>query len=290
MRQLLVILLLLAALVGGAIVLDSVLFGARADGKIKVSAVLGIVRGSDQDGTLRSLQQGDVLESNSAISTGKDSQVTLQIPGAGDVMLDPDSELVITEVSKEEVNFNLRQGAVTASVTLFVGPAVSVGVEGNAARIRTRGGSMKVRTDGLGAMDVAALSGEVERIVPGKTPEAIPVGARRVLAINGESVLQGPTPGNILLNVNWPEHTTLTTSSVTIKGTVSPGSLVTVDGKQAKPDERGDFALDVTLREGTSRVKVVATGNGDPVVKESPEFTVDTRAPKVSTHTDKLWK
>lgn len=290
MRQLLVILLLLAGLVGGAIVLDSVLFGARADGKIKVSAVLGIVRGSDQDGTLRSLQQGDVLESNSAITTGKDSQVTLQIPGAGDVKLDPDSELVITEVSKEEVNFNLRQGAVTASVTLFVGPAVSVGVEGNAARVKTRGGSMKVRTDGLGSMDVAALSGEVERIVPGKAPEAIPVGARRVLAINGEAVLEGPSPGNILLNVDWPEQTTLTTSSVTIKGTVSPGAVVTVDGKQAKPNERGDFTLDVVLREGTSRVKVVATGNGDPVTQESPEFTVDTRAPKVSTHTDKLWK
>ena len=75
-----------------------------------------------------------------------------------------------------------------------------------------------------------------------------------------------PSNGSLLLNVTSPaDHSTVTTSSVTVRGTTKAGALVTVNDSFSMAGADGRFAISVGLVEGINNLEIYAIdmGNGD---------------------------
>lgn len=290
MKQLIIILLLLGGLLGAALAGYQYMFEEAPPDLVTVDKVQGSATAQDREGASRSLRPGDVLVENTSVSTDASSTLSLKVGDGETVELQPGSQLAVKSVTRDGVSFELKLGQVEASVKRFRGRSVAFGVKDNTDQVRTQQGSLRISTDGKGVMDVAALSGTVERIQPGKAPVVMPTGTREVLAVNGAPLLSGKIPEKVSLNVTWPEQTTLTTSLLTVSGVSTPGSRVTVAGQRVDVDEKGNFSTSVTLKEGSNRVRVEAIGMGAPATSESPELVVDTRPPRFQTRPDALWK
>lgn len=290
MKQLLVILLLLGGLLGAALVGYQFLFREDPPDLVTVEKISGSATASAQDGPAHDLQEGDVLAENTTVSTKGGSQVSLKVGDGESVALLPDTQLEVRSVTREGVTFELKVGQVEASVKRYRGRSVAVGVKDNPNVARTREGAMRISSFGDGTMDVASLAGSVELERQGQKVSTIASGNRQVMAINGNELLSGKIPEKVPLAVNWPEKTVLTVPTLMVTGVSTPGSRVTVSGKIVPVDERGQFKLEVALKEGPNQITVQASGMGESSEVTSPVLTVDTSPPRIQTRPDAIWK
>lgn len=289
MRQLAVILVLLVGLVVAARLGYAHFFREPPIESMQVIAVEGQVSGTSADGTTRALRAQDVLSDNERISTGKNSSVKV---GRQDLSFTvrEESALSLTGLDTQEPLVMMQKGAVEGQVTPQKGAALRIAVEGNATQVLIPGGRGTVRTDGEGTLDASANEGLVILQAPGQSAAVLPPGTHRVVAPDGESLASGAIPRSVLLEVEWPEQQVLNKPTTTVKGRVTPGSEVLVEGRRVKANRDGRFAADVSLREGKNQVKVEARGTGEPTTQVSPEYMVDTKAPSVRSRTDQLWR
>lgn len=281
MRQLMTILLFLSGLIGCALLVYDQLFKEPPPARVTVVGVTGAARGTLKSGD-RVLMKDDVLEEHARVSTADGAELILKVDEGEEVVIQSDSQVELTSVSREGVDFTLSQGSIEASVKRFRGRKLSVGVPGNAARVQTGEGALRVITDGRGKLDVASLQGKVEVVTPGKPNQDVPSGQRRLVDVGGEVLLSGDIPRSVLLQVDWPTQTTLRQKSLPVTGRATPGSRVLVNGGEVLAGKDGRFQAEVPLSEGTNQVSVEARGMGDPARSTSPELLVDTTAPKLS--------
>lgn len=290
MRQLLVIMLLLSAIVGSAYWYYQAGFRPEKPTSVRVETIQGAVTKGDSEHTSQPLREGESLSEGSHVATGVGSAVTLSVQEGENLHLSEDSEVVINKVTNEGVNFELRKGQVEANVKQFRARSMRVGIAGNPVAVQTQQGTFTVFTDGHGRFDAAAVAGQVSLVNPDASEIRIPIGEHRAVSEEGEQVLGGAIPRSVLLKVNWPDDVVRRQKVMDVTGKAAPGAVVKVEGKPVRPDSDGSFSTQVILKEGANRVKVEAFGLGEPALETSPAITVDSRPPTVSTHTDELWK
>ncbi len=292
MKQLLMVALLLAAILIPAYwyYTHHVVKSGPLQG-ITVELVEGeVVRGTDE-GVRYVVSPGDTLPSGSVVQTGESSRVSLSIPDGGRVDLAEQSELAIRQIFDDAVSFELRSGQVEATVKHFNKRRVDFVFSGNPSKVKVADGKAVLVADGTGAFDVGVESGSDVAIVgPDGEEEPVPAGEHKAVRRDGTVALSGAIPRSVLLKVDWPDEGIHRARSVEVKGSVSPGSTVMVEGKPVKTDPDGRFRSRVELREGTNKITVEARGLGGTAVQESPEIKVDTRPPRVEASTDDIWK
>lgn len=289
MRQLMVIVLLLGVLIVAARLGYAHLFRESPIQPMQVLSVEGQVKSTSADGKSRPLRERDVIADNETIETGKNSSVKV---GRQDqyLAMREETALSLMGVNTKEPQVLVERGAVEGSVTPQKGLSLKVKVAKNETAVAIYGGRGTVRTDGEGILDVSAHEGNIQLQPPGKPAQDVPKGEHRVVASDGESLASGAIPRSVLLAVEWPEEHILNKPTTTVKGKVTPGSEVVVEGRRIKPERDGSFKAEVPLREGKNQVKVEARGTGEPTTQVSPEYMVDTKAPSVRSRTDQLWR
>ncbi len=292
MRQfLIVVLLLVGILVPAYWYYTHHVVSGGATQAVVVERVQGDVSRDGRDGQGYPVMTGDALPTGSVVRTSKASSVSLRIPDGGKVELAEETELAVHQVFDDAVSFELRSGQVEATVKHFNKRRIDMVFAGNSKTLRIVDGDAVVTADGTGAFDVGVKRGQDVAIVsPDGGEKQVQAGHHAAVRRDGIIAESGEIPRSVLLKVAWPEETVQTARTVEVRGAVSPGSRVEVEGKPVQTDVDGSFRTQVPLEEGTNTITVTAKGLGGKVVKKSPEIKVDTRPPRVEAATDDIWK
>ncbi len=292
MKQLLtVVLLLLVILVPAYWYYARHVVSSGTVQEIMVEQVEGEVVRGDGNGADTVVSPGEALPAGSVVRTGEASRVSLSIPEGGKVELSEQSELAIKQVFDDAVSFELRSGQIEATVTHFNRRRIDVVFSGNPNTVKIADGNAVVVADGSGAFDVGVKSGsDVAIVAADGSEEPVAAGEHKAVQRDGTVAAAGAIPRSVLLKVDWPDQAVHRDRAVEVRGAVSPGSTVSVDGQPVPTEVDGTFRSRVTLEEGTNKITVKARGLGGVVVKESPEIKVDTRPPRVEAATDDIWK
>lgn len=105
-------------------------------------------------------------------------------------------------------------------------------------------------------IQMATATPRVEKPAPSPTnPSAVPT---RLSSPKPTDTLPPVRP--LVLQVEEPaDESIVNTSSITVRGTTTPGAVVSVNGALASVDSKGAFQLTITLDEGPNIIEVVAS-------------------------------
>jgi hypothetical protein len=233
------------------------------------------------------LAEGLRLQAEDVIETGEGATVELSAGESYEVILEGASRFKVREIAAEISRFRIDDGLVTASVRDDPGRSVVVEAAGGAAS--TRGGRMAVAAAGSrvtvgvsrGQADLAA-GGQVVTLRAGQTATA------------ADGRPPGPPvelPRSLLLQVGWPEVRETNRRKLVVKGTTSPGAILTLGGQRVLVGADGHFTHTVILREGPQQIEAVARDVGGRRERSrSPAVVLDTRPPDTRIDTRGLWR
>ncbi|MBW1809996.1 MAG: FecR domain-containing protein [Deltaproteobacteria bacterium] len=284
----------------GALLVGLVVFNlllpppAAGSGNTEPTAIIGSLVGQvevQKGGTKRwvAAQVGQKLVEGDEIRTGLFSEASVYVRGESTVVVNPSTSFVIGQDLVKRSQFELGAGQITAAIPKGAAREFQFRSRGSDAIASASRGEFSLTTDGKGTVIVDTQVGDVKLRAQGKEvvvrkgkrsivlPEKPP---SRVLAI----------PSSVALQVKWPP-TKLDRTTTKVTGKTSAGSLVMVNGILVRADPKGQFALDVPLRQGTNRLIVSVTDSaGNTSTKESAEIKVDTRPPDLNVDAKDLWK
>jgi hypothetical protein len=321
-RSVVVALVLVAAILGGAALLYDSLFGEpvevaqngdNPDGpKVPVRAVKkdagvvekdagvpvtqtarvlstrGLVEVRNAEGKWVPATPGQELASSESVRTGRNGEANLDVGDGIEVRVSPRSEFSVRDLQAEYSRIRLEEGHVAAQVDSAKARALQVEAKGSDAVAESKGGAFGVVTDGKGQLTVATQKGAVKLTSKGRTVE-VAEGQTSMVMADGE----GPTapkeiPKSLFLKLQAPSQRRTNQATTTIEGTTAPGSVVRVAGQVSRADEKGRFRVKVKLKEGTNKVPVnVLDASGRRTEASSPEIVLDRKKPKIET--DMQW-
>jgi Glucodextranase, domain B/FecR protein len=243
--------------------------------KITLSEVQGEVeiRDATADGGWRAAKAGDELKSSAGVRT-KDGAMAVMVGGERwEVRIEPGTEVEVGELSDSISRLLLANGMAHAKVKGGNRHAFEVKATQGDAVARTDAGVFSISHNGEGTVAVGTQEGEVEFLGKGKVV-IVRAGQGSIIHPGQAPSEPAPLPSSLLLKVNFPKDRESRQAKVVITGTTVPGSVVTVEGKNARVDAEGNFKAPLTLQEGQHRLDVRAVSVGNQTATESGDYKV----------------
>ncbi|MFO0596950.1 MAG: hypothetical protein U0228_16665 [Myxococcaceae bacterium] len=248
---------------------------------------LGEVNGSVQirrglDGGWADAQPGDVLNPSDGVRTANGSYAVLVGEETWEVKMEPGTEVGIGELKESITRLLLESGMAKATVKGGGRHTFEVRASNSDAVASTDGGVFTMASNGKGTVAVGSESGEV----------SFSGGGRVVIVRAGQQSIirpgqQGPSeptsiPSSLLLKVKLPSGVLRNPKQVA-KGQTEPGALVEVQGRIITVDEKGQFEVPLSLKEGNNALQVRAKSVGGREASQKGAVTIDTIAetPKI---------
>ncbi|MFT7521671.1 MAG: hypothetical protein ACI9MC_003823, partial [Kiritimatiellia bacterium] len=183
-----------------------------------------------------------------------------------------DDDVVSLELAGGRLRAEVRQG----------GRPVQIGSRDRT--IRTADGDVAVAVDDAGSLAVQVDRGSATTSgIDGVTE--LTAGSRIISLPNGISAL-GDIPGDLLVDVAWPERLRTRSSRVVISGKTQPLCKVRVTGGvtvvELMADESGNFSGELTLRAGEHPIAVAVVDPFGGVVDDEVRIELDTDPPRLS--------
>lgn len=254
---------------------------------VKVTAVQGKVMCQTTSGVRTEVKAGDTLPPEALLVAASGATAQLDVAGIADVEVADGTEVSIGELSATLSKVSLRDGRL-AAVVHGAARRLEVDVPGASASATTNDGAFSMLASGS-HLSVATTAGQVTLAARGR---AVRIGAGQLSLVDGERGDRGPSdpqplPASLFLKLGASRAITQREKKTTVRGTTTPGAVVSVNGVRLMANEAGEFALIVPLREGTNLLVVEsrdALGRSERVT--AGRVTVDSRAPESQTRVE----
>lgn len=248
----------------------------RGDG-VTIVEVSGDVQRRSPGGDWVAARAGDELSPRDAIRTGADGAVSLRV-GDADVRMDANTELAVPAL-QEAVRVELSRGRIDAVVPGGGERPFGVGIEGADGVAETEAGEFSVLTSGDGEATVAVRAGTVRVTSGGETVE-VPEGQLSRVRRGTAPTPPSEIPPSLFLKVQRGKRVQRS-KSLTVRGTTTPGAVISVNGVRVRVDHDGAFREQVELDEGDNAVVVESLDVTGRRERDELEVTVDSRGPPV---------
>jgi hypothetical protein len=251
--------------------------------RVKVVSVVGRVEKRRGEAPWTVVKTGDDMRQDEAIRTSNDGKATLDIGDIATVEVSARSEFTVRELSETASRVRLEEGRLAADVHGQSESTFKVEAKGSDAVAETKKGQFSVLTTGKGQVSVATKKGRVRLSAKNKTVE-VTEGMQSVVLPEQPPGEAEPIPPSLFLKVAKPRTRVQREKETVVKGTTTPGAVVSINGVYAQADEEGQFEATVALSEGKNKITVEAQDASGQLKKAAlPEITVDTRPPDVKT-------
>lgn len=253
--------------------------------RIRVTAATGTVERRVADGTWSPVSVGDELSLRDEVRTTPGATVVIELGDRATVDVAEQTSVTLAELSETLSRVTLQEGRISAKVHESDSARLRVEVSGSDAVAETDEGQFSVLSSGTGQVAVASQEGAVDVSSEGET---VRVGAGEQSIVRADLPPSPPEkiPGSFFLKVGGPGKTVQRKKQTTIRGTTTPGAVVSINGVRGEVDENGVFSTKVTLREGRNRITVVVEDVSGRRKQQSVPVVVDTRAPDVKSEVD----
>jgi hypothetical protein len=216
--------------------------------------VAGVVE-VQRNGAWLAVHGGDKLAKNEVIRTGEGASAKLRDPAGAELVLREKVQLEVRELSETVTALALTRGKVRAAPA--ANGAGRMEIEAGGARaVAPAGTRFTVYADPRGAVAVASEEGQVQVIAQGREV-AVPKQQQTVVEPGKAPANPVAIPADVFLSVAWPERV-VAAPRATVQGTVTPGSIVRVNGQPAQVGPDGKFTTVVPLADGKNKVEVSA--------------------------------
>ncbi|HVE82980.1 MAG TPA: FecR domain-containing protein [Myxococcales bacterium] len=250
--------------------------------ELKLTRVDGAVEIRHGGGQWSPVKPGETLAPADGVRTGEGGSAILTGGDQYEVHLEAQTEVAVDELTDSISRVMLGGGMATAKVQGGGKHTFEVHARNSDAVARTRQGTFAISNNMAGTVAVGTKDGEVEFGGHGKT---VIVRAGQQSVVRPGQAPSDPTtlPSSLLLKVDWPAGKVLTRPDVVITGQSEPGTLVTVQDRNAVVDSNGTFRVRLSLKDGKKKaLKVTARSVGG--LREDSEHVVDvdTHAPSAT--------
>lgn len=250
---------------------------------VKVVSVEGRVERRRGDSPWSPVKTGEEMQPDEAIRTSTDGKALLDIGDVATVEVAARSEFTVQEISKSASRVRLDEGRLSAVVHGKLGSTLKVEARGSDAVAETDKGEFSMLTTGKGQVAVAAKKGRVRLSAKNKTVE-VTEGTQSVVLPESAPKAPEPIPPSLFLKVVKPRSRVQREKETVVRGTATPGAVVSINGVYVEADGEGRFETAVALKEGKNEIVVEAEDAAGKRRKSAlPAITVDTRPPKVRT-------
>jgi len=254
---------------------------ASSPTRAQVVAVRGLVQTRGSDDKWRPVNQGDYLDVSESVRTGRNGEAKLAVGQGVEVRLSPRSEFSLKEIAEGVSRIRLEEGQVSASVDENGQQVLKIEAKGSDAVAEARGGTFGMVTDGLGQVAVATTTGVVKLSSKGSTVD-VAAGTQSTVAKDSAPSAPVEIPKSLFLKVVGPPKQTTNSTTTTVRGTTSPGALVTVAGETTVADSKGRFRAKVRLKDGVNQLNIdVLDAQGNKKTEALPDVIVDRKAPEI---------
>lgn len=276
-RRYLALAAILLLLVGGAFLLQGVLFPSVPK-SMEVLSVRGDVSVVGASGEQKLAAGGQVLPGES-VKTGHDGEAVMRGEGSSTITVTEHSSVEVEGVLDGVARLRLDEGRLLGDVS---GDGTAIRITGGkeSASVLTRDGRTAVAIDASGDLSVATLRGTAA-LTHGGTTQEVPEG--QVALVSGGKVAVGALPKSVLLKVAWPEEgRTLREKKQTVTVESGKATNVRVNDRVIAIGPDGKGTMEVELQEGENKIKVEAADvAGNKTETESGVIIVDTRPPDI---------
>ncbi len=250
--------------------------------QVKVRALKGSLERRDESGEWQPLAVGDLVSVSDALRTvGLDASATLEIGEQG-TTVELAGEFTVPFLSSGLSTVEIVDGRLAANVVAASESRLRVAARGSSALAETDDGEFSVISTGKGQVAVASRRGKVAVNAAGGSVE-VTEGQQSVVIGDGPPSRPETLPTALLLKVGKTAQQ-LRVRETIVRGTTTPGAIVSIGTVRVQANERGMFETKVTLREGRNRLKlVVEDAIGRTKAQTLPEVLVDSKAPDVQT-------
>lgn len=257
--------------------------GVEQARRVKVVSVAGRVEKRRGDAPWTPVKTGDDMRQDETIRTSDDGKATLDVGEIAMVEVSARSEFTVRELSETASRVRLEEGRLAANVHGRGESTFKVEARGSDAVAETKQGEFSMLTTGKGQVSVATKKGRVRLSAKNKTVE-VTEGTQSVVLPEQQPQAPEPIPPSLFLKVAKPRTRVQREKETVIKGTTTPGAVVSINGVYAQADEEGQFEATVALSEGKNKITVEAKdASGHREKTALPEITLDTRPPNVKT-------
>tara|TARA_R110002096_G_scaffold350395_3_gene543563 strand:- start:12949 stop:13890 length:942 start_codon:yes stop_codon:yes gene_type:complete len=247
-----------------------------------VGAIEGKLERKTLEGTWQVVLVGDSVSKDDALRTiGEGSSAVLEI-GLDGTQIELAGECTVPTLTTELSTVQIVDGRVAARVTSSGESTVRVEAQGSDAVAETSDGDFSVLSTGGGKVAVASRRGSVAVSAAGKTV-AVDAGEQTFIVDKGPPSPPTTLSPSLLLKVGKTARQ-LRVRETLVRGTTTPGAIVSVGGVRVQADAKGEFETMVALREGHNRFRVVVEDAlGRTRGEDLPSVHVDSKAPKTQT-------
>lgn len=241
------------------------------------------------------------IKKGDRIKTYLNARIELEMPDGSIIKINENTIFDVKEIkfaddkSEDEMSFTLWAGNIWAKFTKIVSTRQKREIESPSAVVAIRGTTLEIDVDQDQTTRVRVSEGQVA--VTSKD-----VGGQVIVGSNQESTVEkgkAPTPpstpstpdgsgdepeADFVFEVNTAKlqftDPAVLMAGVSIRGSVTPGYIVTADGQPLNVDQNGNFSGRVKVQEGVNEVSVTAQKNGQSHKKEV-KFLVNTKRPEL---------
>lgn len=302
-KRLAIALVLLGAIFGGGTVLYGRLFSQRAqptgdiaadaqqipaidaqrpEELVVVTAIDGQLFRRTPDGDWMPVHVGSVVSTNDALRTvGEGAQATLSLGTLGTTLV-ISGEFTVPTLTTELSTVEVVDGSIAAQVAPSNEHTLRVEARGSDAIAESRDGTFSVLSTGQGQVAVASRKGAVEVRAAGETV-LVQEGSQTLVMHEGPPSPPAKIAASLLLKVGRTARH-LRVRETIVRGSTSPGAIVSIGGVRVQANERGEFSTKVALREGRNALTLrVEDSLGRKVDRKLPAYVVDSKGPRTRT-------
>jgi hypothetical protein len=239
------------------------------------------------EGAWRPVERGFELAKQDRIRTTSAGMAVLTTADGSRIDLVDLVEVSVDTLTQSLAEVELHRGRLRAD--LKKGGGLALRVRSSGATAEAKNGSFVVFADGTGMVAVASETAEVQ--LRARDQEVlIAAGEQSVVYEDGTPSAPQRVSDEVYLRVAWPQKRLRREKRLVLHGQVEPGSEVRVGGQRAAVGRDGSFATPVDLDSGDNRVIIEAR---DPLGRvrseESPTLTVKNRPPRIEVLSQGSW-
>jgi hypothetical protein len=263
-----------------------------AESAVRLSSAAGVVEINVGDAGWQPLEVGGEVAPGAGVRTSPEGAASLTYGDGIKADMGAGSVVRVDRMDDEVARFVVGKGQVVIDVSEQTkgDRVVQLAAEGSDAVVETRDGRVAVINDGSGQLQTAVTRGNAVLSANGGKV-SLKEGQQSLVEKGRKPTAPTEIPKSLLLKVQWPTEIT-SKRRHRISGKATPGTLVRVGDQVVAADGKGRFTAVVDLKEGRNRIVVRAVDViGRAEASESPEITVDTKAPAHSIETDpEMWR
>ncbi len=219
-----------------------------------VHGTVQVRRGNDEKGWVDAAI-GSVLAVEDSLQTKRGAEATLSIGDGVEMRLSSRSELNVRELTPTGARVRLDRGQ--ASGKVVDGKVLMVQSRTGDAQAESHGGTFGVVTDGDGGLGVATTTGTV-KLTTTTTHESVDVtaGQESRVAAGAPPTVPVEVATSLFLKMVPLATNQTNQTSATLRGTTTPGAVARVGDKTTTANERGQFAMQVSLAYGRNDLEI----------------------------------